>query len=280
MIEYEYVWLDLIGYIPIEALAKLKAIYLFEYRIYLATFCLQNFKKVLIQNNILIPKDTFRNMVSLKFKEYIIKVVQILKQRQIELIGVLQKEYPVSLRKCENCPTAIYLIKDEKSENHKFETLKNSFVNMYKLYMLEEKNEFNKEILDYIWTKTIYIKGKRYITEKSIIGDDGILIDDDAKELRLISICKVGDLNVYVLKKEQIDIDKEKFMLSIIDGLVIARVSNIERGIDIVDYVLENGRDVFAVPGNILYRENYLANHVIKQGAYVVTNRYDMKNLI
>lgn len=279
MIENEYIWLDLVGDISNQTLAKLKAIYIDEYRIYLATFCPEKFREVLIENNILVLKSTFRNMISLEFKIYSIKIAQVMKKENMEVIGLLQKEYPQSLRKYGKCPTAIYLKAKTMDKCIGVLKLRERFTNMYKLYMLEGRNQFNKEILEYIWPKSIYKSKRKYLASNIIINSGDVRnIQIQSEEYMLV--CIAGDIEIYVLKRDDIHIDKGRLLFGIIDGLVIARVNNIEKGIDIVDFALEEGIDVFAVPGNILYRENYLANHVIKQGAYVVTNRYDMENLI
>ncbi len=269
MIDYEYVWLDLVGELSLEIIAKLKAIYGSEYGIYLATLCPGEFRRILIENNIRIERETYRNMISLEFKEHSIKVMEYLKKEGVEVIGIMQKEYPRSLRSLVGSPNAIYL----KTNARKIQSLKLTFSTLYKLYMLELKNEFKKEILDYILTRTMHRKKKRYVVANTQIIDNFF----DILGYMYTGVCKAGDLEFFVLNK---NICKEKIMLGLVDGIVIARINNIESGIDIVDYILEEGRDVFAVPGNILYRENYLANHVIKQGAYVVTNKYDMKNLV
>ena len=275
MLESEYIWLELTGDISIEALTKLKKIYINEYRIYLATFCPSNFRRVLIDNDILLPKDVFKNMISLEFKEYTIRVSQALKEQGIELIGMLQKGYPQSLREHEKCPVAIYLKSSKKEAG-----LKNIFMKIYKLYMLESKNEFNKEILGYIWAKTINKKKKKYMAANTSMFDMIETKKIEAFGCEYIGVCKTGDIEIYILNRDNRYVDKEKLLLCIIDGLIVGRVSNTKRCIDVVDFVLEGDRDIFAVPGNILYKENYLANHLIKQGAYIVTNRYDMEHLI
>ncbi len=280
MIKNEYIWLDIVGDIPKEALFKFKSIYINEYRIYLATFSQSEFRKVLIQNNILISENVFQNMTNLKVKEFSIKISQELKMERVETISILQEEYPKRLGKYEKSPTVIYLRLNKKYNSYEGLGLRKEFSNMYKLYMLEGKNEFNKEILDYVWPETIS-KGKNKYRASNVSNIEY----GDTKKIKIkgaqyTEICKVGDIEVHILNKENRDIDKEKLIISIIDGIVVARVSNIQKGIDLVDYALEQGIGVFAVPGNILYKENYLANHIIKQGAYVVTNRYDMRNLI
>lgn len=277
MINIEYIWLDLLGNISFEIFTKLKEIYIDVHRIYLATYSINDFKKSLIDNNILIPKETFQNMVSIKFKEYCMKISKELNNQKIYALGIMDKEYPYSLRGYEHAPIVIYL-KDSITVN--VDSIKSKFINMYKIYMLENKNEFNKEILGYVWTNTINKKKKRYLTSNSTIFESNCLKNIRIEKNEYVGICKIGDIELYILNKNNKHIDKEKLLLCIIDGLILARVSNIEKGLDVVDFMLEEGRDVFAVPGNILYKENYLANHVIKQGAYVVTNRYDMKNLV
>ena len=43
-----------------------------------------------------------------------------------------------------------------------------------------------------------------------------------------------------------------------------------------VDFALEQGKDVFAVPGNINSLNSYGTNDLIKQGAYVLTDFADI----
>ena len=45
-----------------------------------------------------------------------------------------------------------------------------------------------------------------------------------------------------------------------------------------VDFALEQGRDVYAIPGNIISCKSGGTNDLIKQGAKIVTNCEDILN--
>jgi len=62
-------------------------------------------------------------------------------------------------------------------------------------------------------------------------------------------------------------------------GVVVIEAGHKSGTLRTVDFALEQGRDVFAVPGNIIQENCYGTNNLLKQGATVVTEANDVINV-
>jgi len=101
-----------------------------------------------------------------------------------------------------------------------------------------------------------------------------------------VSILNIGDKNkVFIELKNEVSKEKLKYIalyiaILISDFVVINKISNINDGIKELDIALDLGKDICAIPGDILEYKNYLANFAIKQGAIPICNIHDMKYIL
>lgn len=61
----------------------------------------------------------------------------------------------------------------------------------------------------------------------------------------------------------------EKYIEKVIDVIIIAKVTNIERGIQIVDHALSCGKEVVCIRGTF-EKKWYLSRHLSKDGAITI----------
>ena len=168
--------------------------------------------------------------------------------------------------------------------------LKNIGVNS--AYLLDNRGNIVYEIKErLIYVLEPNLEGNKYIYNKLFLNDWEYIFHADYQTLYIFNKKYIHVLNIsnkykiYVQLKNNMDSFKLDYISTYIscliaDELVINKVSNIKRGINGMDIMLNTGKDIYAIPGNIFEYENYLANFAIKQGAVPICGKYDIQYLL
>ena len=102
----------------------------------------------------------------------------------------------------------------------------------------------------------IYPKENIYLAQE-ILNSNGAIISE----------CPLGT------KPEKANFPKRNRIISgMCNGILVVEAKAKSGTIITIDFALEQGRDVFAIPGNIDSENSYGTNEIIKQGAKLVTN--------
>ena len=102
----------------------------------------------------------------------------------------------------------------------------------------------------------IYPKENIYLAQE-ILNSNGAIISE----------CPLGT------KPEKANFPKRNRIISgMCNGILVVEAKAKSGTIITIDFALEQGRDVFAIPGNINSENSYGTNEIIKQGAKLVTN--------
>lgn len=70
--------------------------------------------------------------------------------------------------------------------------------------------------------------------------------------------------------------ERNRIISGLSDGVIVIEAKERSGSLITVDFALEQGKDVYAVPGNITSLNSVGTNQIIKEGAKVVTNVSDI----
>ncbi len=131
------------------------------------------------------------------------------------------------------------------------------------IYIFENDNFENKRLVNYIFkntTKPLVNTGHYFISSKNksvFIGNILNLTLKNNKNIR-------NELLIY-----------ELISIALADVVIINKVNNIKLGFELLDFALDLGKDVYAVPGDIYNSDSYLSNYSIKTGAVPICTKRD-----
>lgn len=82
-------------------------------------------------------------------------------------------------------------------------------------------------------------------------------------------------------KPEKLNFPKRNRIISgLSNGVLVVEASKISGALITADFALEQGKEVFAIPGDITREQSEGCNELIKDGATIITNSQDIFNMI
>ena len=103
---------------------------------------------------------------------------------------------------------------------------------------------------------TVYPKENKYLFDK-IVNENGTIVSE----------------YIIGIKPEARNFPARNRIISgISDGVIVVEAKEKSGTLITVDFALEQGKEVFVVPGNITSKNSYGTNELIKQGAKIITN--------
>lgn len=213
-----------------------------------------------------------------------------MKNNNIEIITIKEKEYPQILKEIYDPPIAIYLIGDKTILNN----------TNIAIIGCRECSEYGKNIA----RKLAYNISKNKMNIVSGLAK-GIDIEGHigALEANEKTIAVLGNGVDTIYPKENINVAKEiikkggaiiseyplgtipnknnfpernRIVSGMSKGVIVVEAKEKSGTLITVDFALEQGRDVFVVPGNLNSQNSVGTNELIKQGAKIITNYQDI----
>lgn len=274
-----WVWFSLIKKLGSIRKQKLLSIYKEPIKIY-------NLKKTELKQLEWLSDEIIENIIDIETKKQTEKHIEKMYELDIDIITIKDKEYPKNLKEIYDYPISLYIKGNKEILNNKKIAIigcreYSEYGKACTLYFSQNLAKENINIISGLARgidsfshigaikakgKTIAVVGngldtiypkENYNLEKEIIRSGGAVISE----------YPIGT------KPEKINFPARNRIISgISDGVIVIEAKKKSGTMLTVDFALEQGRDIYAVPGNINNMNSTGTNELIKQGAKLITN--------
>ena len=233
-----------------------------------------------------IGEKTADLIVNKKLKEYMKKHIEYIDKNNIDIIGIEDKEYPTLLKNIYDPPICLYIKGDKSILNN----ISISIIGCREAtnYGIKVAKEFayniSKQKINIISGLAKGIDSAAHLgaveaNEKTVAvlgnGLDTIYPKENKNLAQKILDSGGAIISEYPLgtfpKKENFPA-RNRIISGLSNSLLVVEAKEKSGTLITVDFALEQGRDVFVVPGNISSINSVGTNDLIKQGAKLVTN--------
>lgn len=278
-----WIWLS-----RIEKLGSIKAQKLLEK--YKTPQNIWNAKKEDLLKTEGIGDETVNQILKEEYRLNLEKYEKYMKENNIDLIHIYDKNYPEKLNKIYDKPIVIY-IKGDKTILNKFSLAIIGCREHTKYGEIVAKEISTQIAKEGIVTVSGLAKGIDSIAHKETLKAQGKTIAVIGSGLDNIypsentnlanEIIKNGGavISEYIIgtKPQKMNFPARNRIISgLSNGVVVIEAKKKSGTMITVDFALEQGKEVFAVPGNVLSKNSEGTNELIKQGAKIVTNIEDI----
>lgn len=243
-----------------------------------------------LKKNKYIKEDEIQKIISLQNKSNIYLYTEYMIKNNINVITIKDKEYPYKLKNIYDYPIVLYFKGNIKLLNKKCIAIVGSrdCTDYGRLVAKKIANElFNKDICVIsglargIDTYSHIGAIKENAKTIAVLGNG---LDDiypkENKKLSKVILEKGGlILSEYILgtKPEKRNFpERNRIISGLSNGVIVVEAKENSGSLITVDFALEQGKEVFAVPGNITSSNSIGTNNVIKEGANIFTNIDDV----
>ena len=240
-----------------------------------------------------IRSDIIENILDKKIKNNIKKHLKFMLMSDIDIIYIKDKEYPKKLKPIYDPPICLY-IKGNKdilnnksiaiigcrdcSEYGKYSAIK--FASELAKNKINIASGLAKGVDSFAHYGAIKAKEKTV----AVLGNGLDMVYPSENNKLAEEIIKTGGaiISEYPLGTKPSKYTfpaRNRIVSGISDGVLVVEAKKKSGTLITVDFALEQGREVFAIPGNIYSQNSTGTNEIIKQGATVVTDTQDVLKL-
>ena len=232
-----------------------------------------------------INKENINKILDIYYKQNIDNVMFYIKKNNIKVISINDKEYPESLKRIYDPPIVLYANGNLNLLNNKsiaivgcrLCSVYGKIITEKLAYNLSEKNitiisGMARGIDTYAHIGALEAKGRTI----AVLGSGIDVIYPKENERLYYEIIRNNGLilSEYIVGTKPIPINfpRRNRIISALSNGVLVTEAKIRSGSFItVDFALEQGKEIFSVPGNINSANSEGTNSLIKQGAKLVT---------
>lgn len=224
-------------------------------------------------------------------KKIVDKHLDYMLKHNIDIVSIKDDEYPKLLRQIYDAPIAIYVLGDKRIFNEQ----KNIAIIGCRKCSEYGSNTAKKLAYDLSNEKTTIISGLAkgidsfahegaiFAKQKTVAvlgnGLDIIYPKENINLAKEIIDKKGAIISEYPLgtKPDKNNFpERNRIVSGMSQGIIVVEAKKKSGTLITVDFALEQGRDVFVVPGNLNSENSEGTNELIKQGAKIITNYKDI----
>ena len=237
-----------------------------------------------------IGEETVNEILKEEYRKDLLKYKNYMDQNQIKVISIYDKNYPEKLKNIYDKPIVLYVKGDEKilndfslaivgcRENTKYgEIVTKQIASELATKGIITVSGLARGIDSISQQETVKQKGKTI----AVLGNslDTIYPTENKKLAEQIIANGGAIVSEYVIgsKIEKMNFPARNRIISgLSDGIIVVEAKKKSGTMITVDFALEQGKSVFAIPGNITIKNSEGTNELIKQGAKMVTRIEDI----
>lgn len=277
-IEKYYLWLSHYCNVDFSLLEKLVKVFSNVENIYKISKSNFLFKEYLSESNIKVPEEIYFSLVNSKLKEKADVFYNKLTENGICVISCADEKYKELFYNLKQNQLCFFAVGDERLLESKKKVMVYSGYSKGKSAYIRELEEAYSSAIDKNSAVEVefldnldYIKsGKIYIINFKVTSDT----------LKVLSSLKLKD-TLLLFSKYNFTKTCEEFNLffasNVFDRLIVLEAEYNNKNVNFIDWTLENSKDIFVVPGNILSLSNYFSNYLIRQGADMILSKSDIE---
>lgn len=257
-----------------------------------------NLTKQQLRRENIITENEIKSVLNLKYKENLEQYQEYMELNKIDIISILEKEYPEKLRNIYDKPVVIFIKGNKKILNEKSIAVVGSRQASHYGKLISENMSYNLSInninvisglaigvdsyahigaLKKLNIKQPQLRGKAI----AVIGN-GIdrIYPEENRELAE-QIVKSGGVIIseYIVgrKPERKNFpERNRIISGLSDGVLVVEAKERSGALITAEFAMNQGKEVYAIPGNINNINSIGTNQLLKDGANFVTNINDI----
>ncbi|MBR6504679.1 MAG: DNA-processing protein DprA [Clostridia bacterium] len=232
-----------------------------------------------------LTKELIEEILNIEYRKNLQNYIYYMEKNNIKMINIFDKNYPLKLKNIYDPPIVLYIKGDETILNNiglaiigcrmcsKYgEMISKKFAKELQTFNVNIISGLARGIDSYAHIGCLDGKGKTI----AVVGTGLDTVYPKENEILEKKIIESGGAIVseYIVgtRPEKENFPKRNRIISgLADGVLVVEAKEKSGTFITVDFALEQGKNVFAIPGNILSNTSKGTNELIKQGAKIVT---------
>ena len=200
------------------------------------------------------------NLVNQDLKQKAKKIAKNLLQQKIRIIYFSSHQYPKQLLSMNNPPLVLFEYEIEQNRNKKM------------CYISNHLSSFGKKIYQYFY---YYLQNKVFIIGCNKMAQIEISFEDILNP----NYQKIKQNPRYIFPMEKQD-KKYEILCGFTQFSLLIEMGYNHTDYPLIGLLLEQGKEILVVPGNIFNPNTYFSNYLIQEGATVILNKKDLDRFL